>query len=93
MCGFAFPRGLVAKLDQAQRRLATDAEQVQRAKAQQLQRLRYQARLAERQYQAFDPDNRLVAGELERHWKQSLRELRHAEEQQERESSTVPKSR
>ena len=34
---------------------------VQQAQQQQLQRLRYQARLAERQYNQADPDNRLVS--------------------------------
>ena len=29
---------------------------------------RYEARLAERRYQAVDPDNRLVAAELEARW-------------------------
>ena len=43
-------------------------------------RLRYQARLAERQYNQADPDNRLVATELERRWEAALRELKGAEE-------------
>jgi hypothetical protein len=33
---------------------------------------RYQAGLAHRQYDAVDPDNRLVAGELERRWNERL---------------------
>jgi hypothetical protein len=74
-------------LEQAQRQLAAEAELVQRARLLQLQRLRYQVRLAERQYQACDPDNRLVAGELERRWEQALRELRSAEEQLDRQQS------
>jgi DNA invertase Pin-like site-specific DNA recombinase len=73
--------------EQAQRQLAAETEQIRKAQDQQLQRLRYQVRLAERQYQACDPDNRLVAAELERRWEQALCELRNAEEQQERESS------
>ena len=51
--------------------------QVQR---QQIERLRYQARLAERQYNQTDPDNRLVAAELERALEAAPRELRDAEE-------------
>ncbi len=51
-----------------------------RAEAQQLERLRYQALLAERQYNRVDPDNRLIAGELERRWEMALRELRQAED-------------
>jgi hypothetical protein len=59
--------------------LRHDDEQVQRAHEQQIERLRYQARLAERQYHQADPDNRLVAGELERRWEAALRELHDAE--------------
>jgi hypothetical protein len=38
----------------------------------QLDHVRYEARLAQRQYDAVDPDNRLVAGELERRWNEKL---------------------
>jgi DNA invertase Pin-like site-specific DNA recombinase len=55
-------------------------EEARRGRDQQLERLRYQARLAERQYQKADPDNRLVAAELERRWELALREVRQAEE-------------
>ena len=51
-----------------------------RAEAQQVERLRYLALLAERQYNRVDPDNRLIAAELERRWETALRELRQAEE-------------
>jgi len=58
-----------------------DAEEaLDRAEAQQLQRLRYQAAFAERQFNRVDPDNRLVAAELEQRREASLRELRQAEE-------------
>ena len=52
---------------------------VEHAQKQQLERLRYQAALAERQYNQVDPDNRLVAAELERRWEDALRELKQAE--------------
>lgn len=52
---------------------------VTQAQTQQLQRLQYQAALAERQFLQVDPDNRLVAAELERRWEQALNELRQAE--------------
>ena len=55
-------------------------EALDRAEAQQIERLRYQALLAERQYNKVDPDNRLIAAELERRWEMALRELRQAEE-------------
>lgn len=55
-------------------------EALDRAEAQQVERLRYQALLAERQYNRVDPDNRLIAAELERRWETALRELRQAED-------------
>ena len=61
----------------------TDAEyeQVVAAQRQQVERLRYQAQLAERQFIKSDPDNRLVTDELERRWETSLRELKSAEDE------------
>jgi hypothetical protein len=50
-------------------------EALRRAEAQQVDRLRYEARLAERQFNRVDPDNRLVAAELERRWEAALVEL------------------
>ena len=46
----------------------------------QLERKRYAAALAERQFNQVDPDNRLVAAELERRWEAALQEVRMAEE-------------
>jgi DNA invertase Pin-like site-specific DNA recombinase len=46
----------------------------------QLERKRYAAALAERQFNKVDPDNRLVAAELERRWEVALTEVRAAEE-------------
>jgi hypothetical protein len=37
-----------------------------------LEQARYEAGHARRQYDAVDPDNRLVAAELERRWNESL---------------------
>src|SRR5215207_8154996 len=54
-------------------------EAFRRAEVQQVERLRYQAALAERQFNRVDPDNRLVAAELERRWEAALNELRRAE--------------
>lgn len=71
--------------DRVMASFAEEQEQVRRACRQQPERLRYQARLAERQYQKADPDNRLVAAELERRWEAALRGLRQAEESYERE--------
>jgi DNA invertase Pin-like site-specific DNA recombinase len=57
-----------------------EQQQVAKAHAQQLQRLHYEAQLAERQFHRADPDNRLVAAELERRWEQALRAVAEAEE-------------
>jgi hypothetical protein len=57
-----------------------ERDEVLRSHQQQLERLRYQARLAERQFNQSDPDNRLVTAELERRWEQALRDLKSAEE-------------
>jgi hypothetical protein len=56
----------------------------------QLEQARYEARLAERQYDAVDPSNRLVAGELERRWNEKLErvaQLERAYAQAEQESA------
>src|SRR5206468_9434015 len=53
---------------------------LRQAEEQQIERLRYQAALAERQFNRADPDNRLVTGELEKRWEAALLELRRAEE-------------
>jgi hypothetical protein len=62
-------------------RLRKEGDTAARAAArQQVERKRYQAALAQRQYDKVDPDNRLVAAELERRWEAALIELREAEE-------------
>ena len=45
----------------------------------QLEQARYDARLAQRQYDAVDPSNRLVAGELERRWNEKLERMAQLE--------------
>src|SRR5262249_41131018 len=54
-------------------------QQLARARQQQLERLRYEARLAEKQYRLGDPENRLVARELEHPRERALQEVRRAE--------------
>ncbi len=58
-----------------------------------LEQAKYEARLASRRYEAIDPDNRLVASELEARWNATLcrvRDLENALEQIRRESSAAP---
>jgi DNA invertase Pin-like site-specific DNA recombinase len=83
----------VAEVDVAAEALRTaDAERtsVLAARRQQVDRLRYETQLVERQFLKADPDNRLVTGELERRWEASLRELRTAQEQLEKDEQEAP---
>jgi hypothetical protein len=64
--------------------------QVERARQQQLDRLRYEARLAEKQYRLVDAENRLVAAELERRWEQALQALRQGEEDAANSTGSTP---
>ena len=59
----------VAEIDVAADTLSamdTEHEKLVTARNQQVERLRYESQLAERQFMKSDPDNRLVTGELER---------------------------
>jgi DNA invertase Pin-like site-specific DNA recombinase len=67
------PAGLDATLA-ALRGLEQERRGVDRQWQLRLERARYEARLAQRQYDAVDPDNRLVARELERRWEAALAE-------------------
>jgi hypothetical protein len=49
-----------------------------RARLPQLPRLRYQAALAQRQFEHVEPAHRLVAAEWDRRWETARRDLRHA---------------
>ncbi|MFQ5668619.1 MAG: recombinase family protein [Candidatus Binatia bacterium] len=65
------PHGIAASLDAIERR---NVEQDDRTKAleRQLQQARYEAERAFTQYDQVDPNNRLVADELERRWNDTL---------------------
>lgn len=67
-----------------QQELQTRAEDADRLRRQQVERVRYEAELAQRRYLRVDPDNRLVAGSLEADWNQKLRALAAAQEDYER---------
>jgi hypothetical protein len=57
---------------------------------QRLTRARYEADRARRQYQAVEPENRLVAAELEKRWEQALGEERQLREDHERFNVSQP---
>lgn len=75
---------------------AFEAERMHRERQQDQQRIldmeieqaRYDASLAERRYAACDPDNRLIAAQLEKSWEVALRRVRDLEMRQ----PTEPKS-
>jgi DNA invertase Pin-like site-specific DNA recombinase len=58
---------------------------------QQVERARYEAERAQRQYDAVEPENRLVVRELERRWEEALKEQRRTEEEYARFSRNQPK--
>lgn len=58
------------------------------ALARDLQAARYRAQRAERQYEASDPENRLVTQELERRWNVALQEVQAIEARMEAENQT-----
>lgn len=65
---------------------AMDEIEAQRAQLagqwqQRLERTQYEAELARRRYERVDPDNRLVAGELERRWEEKLQAWRRMEDE------------
>jgi hypothetical protein len=76
------PAALALSL-QAAEDMRRERERLDRHWQQQLERARYQAERARRQYDAVEPENRLVARALERRWEQALLELRRAEEEYE----------
>ena len=52
-----------------------DREAVRKQRELQIQQAEYEAALARKRYEAVDPANRLVAGELESKWEQALKAL------------------
>ncbi len=65
------PVGIAAALE-ALNRVVDHEDEKRNALELALEKARYQARHAQRQYGAVDPDNRLVASELERRWNDAL---------------------
>nr|WP_240722883.1 recombinase family protein [Poseidonocella sp. HB161398] len=61
---------------QARANLSQAMEDKRKVLEMELQQARYDASLAERRYAACDPDNRLIAAELERRWEEALQRVR-----------------
>ena len=64
--------------------LHAQVQEAGRLRAQQVERARYAAELAQRRFLRVDPENRLVADVLEADWNARLRELAEVQEQAER---------
>lgn len=65
-------------LEVAQRAIDTlcnDQSQVQLQRLLAVEQARYEEQRARRQYNAVEPENRLVAGTLERHWNEALKKV------------------
>jgi len=69
-----------------------DRERVARQCADRVTRATYEVRLARRQYDAVDPENRLVAAELERRWELALRAEVEAKEAAARFAQQTPEA-
>ncbi|MDP9410557.1 MAG: recombinase family protein [Actinomycetota bacterium] len=67
-----------------------DRGRLEQQHADRLKRTEYEARLAEKRYRSVDPENRLVAAELEKGWEAALRSLVEAREASERFERTPP---
>ena len=96
---FVATQQLMQVLQPASLELSVAAEQALRAERerleahwhQRLERAHYQAQRAARQYEAVEPENRLVARELERRWEEALGHEQHLQEESIRASdASVP---
>jgi len=84
------PMALEAAREAERVRADEEAERARIANLE-LEQARYEARLAERRYAACDPDNRLIAAQLEKSWEEALVRVRACEEKLElRVDSCVP---
>ena len=72
------PLAVKASLE-AERMQVEGLSEQRRAAELDLQQARYEASLAERRYAACDPDNRLIAAELEKSWEAALRRVQARE--------------
>jgi len=85
------PLGLQAALDAIDRRMQSNDERVTQ-KELALEQARFEVTRARRQYDAVDPDNRLVAAELERRWNEALGRHQQIEEELQALRSTQPEA-
>ncbi len=67
-----------------------ERQRLQKHWQQRLERARYDAELAERRYQAVDPENRLVAASLEKRWEELLAQQQQLQEEYDRFTRETP---
>lgn len=72
------PLGVEASVE-AERQLTEKRDDARRLRELELEQARYEAHLAERRYAACDPDNRLVAGQLEAGWEECMQRVARLE--------------
>ena len=75
-----------------QQELQSRFEEVDRLRRQTVQRAQQETELARRRYMQVDPDNRLVADQLEADWNNKLRALRGAQDEYEKQKEADQKS-
>lgn len=71
---------------------STEKKSLLKAQQQKLERLHYQAQFAEAQFNKVDPENRLVAAELEKRWENALHTFKNAEKEVEKNTQEKPYS-
>jgi excisionase family DNA binding protein len=81
------PMAIEAAVEAERRHKQMRGEQ-QRIVELELQQARYEASLAERRYAACDPDNRLIAAQLEKSWEEALRRVEACQARLEDEKNT-----
>jgi DNA invertase Pin-like site-specific DNA recombinase len=72
------PAGVAAAME-ALERMRAEHDLARQTLTLAVEKARYEAQRAQRQYDRVDPDNRLVAGELERRWNETLAHVAEAE--------------
>lgn len=65
---------------QAEKSYMNNLNEQQRLLQMELQQAQYDASLAERRYAACEPENRLIAAQLEKHWEDALRRVQASEQ-------------
>jgi excisionase family DNA binding protein len=83
------PMAIEAALE-AERKLVERETERRRIAELELRQARYEATLAERRYAACDPDNRLIAAQLERSWEAALRRVAACEARVAAEQTSAP---